>query len=96
MGILLKKGKKKTVQNETTKPEFWADAVIGYSLEVVAFEVWVSVLHILEEVYQATQVYFKESFSSKEGSQQYCLWAEDLFSLTVWVTLASDWAQWWF
>ena len=67
MGILLKK-EKKTVQNETTKPGFWADAVIGYSLEVVAFEVWVSVLRRLEEVYQATQVYFKESFSSKEGS----------------------------
>lgn len=28
--------------------DFWADAVIGYSLKVVAFEVWVSVLHILE------------------------------------------------
>ena len=58
MGILLKKEKKKTEQNETTKPGFWADALIGYSLEVVSSEVWVSVLHILEEVYQATQVYF--------------------------------------
>lgn len=58
MGLLLKKEKKKKTEQNETKPGFWADAVIGYSLEVVAFEVWVSVLHILEEVYQGTQVYF--------------------------------------
>lgn len=56
-------------------------AVIGYSLEVVAFEVWVSVLLYWKKCTRHSGL----SFSSEEGSQQAACLREDILSLTAWV-----------